>query len=207
MNTKLVGLFLVAITITTHVFPALSKFAREGEESCAVEENDWTLAPIHKAARDGNIEKIRELIGKSHDVNDVDYDKGWTPLHWAAANNHAKCAEELLHHGAEINKADDEDWTPLHVAAFHGNVSCFSTLLEHCPDTTLQIRTGVYAGLTAEALARENGHKEILDFFVLEIPAGHYLEVPEEHDSGIATTPAPANNLTKITTWLTEWWR
>ncbi|QQR49149.1 ankyrin repeat domain-containing protein [bacterium] len=159
MNKKFIGLFLATTIITTHAFPALSN------QSCT-QENDWALAPIHKAARDGQIETIRELIGKNHDVNDVDYDAGWTPLH---------------------------------VAAFHGNAQCFSVLIDHHSDTTLQISSGPYTGLTAEALAREKGHQEVLDFFVLEVPAPHFAD--------IEGTQEPAGKLAAIQDWWAEWWR
>jgi ankyrin repeat protein len=42
----------------------------------------------------------------------------WTPLHWAAQNNHSDALKALLNTGAiECNPQDDAGLTPLHLAA------------------------------------------------------------------------------------------
>ena len=42
--------------------------------------------PFHQAARDGDVDQIRELLQQGkYQVNCTD-NNGWTPLHWACDN-------------------------------------------------------------------------------------------------------------------------
>jgi len=63
----------------------------------------------------GRLEVARLLLEHSADVNARD-DDGWTPLHFAAYNDHVDVAELLLRHGADAGARDNEGLTPLDVA-------------------------------------------------------------------------------------------
>jgi ankyrin repeat protein len=41
---------------------------------------------------------------------------GWTPLHYASANNHIETAKLLLDAGADLNIEDEDGETPLYLA-------------------------------------------------------------------------------------------
>ena len=45
-------------------------------------------------------------------------EKGWTPLHMAAAGGHPSAINTLLNRGAHINVEDISGWTLLHEAAY-----------------------------------------------------------------------------------------
>ena len=65
-----------------------------------------------------NYEKIVELlIANGADVNakyeEAEYEKGKTPLHYAAREGNKEIAELLIANGANVNSLNDEKKTPL----------------------------------------------------------------------------------------------
>lgn len=56
---------------------------------------------------------------------DIDVDRinmaGMTALHQAVLDNNLVVVKLLLHHGAALNKKDEDSWTPLHAAAANGH--------------------------------------------------------------------------------------
>ena len=60
---------------------------------------------IHDAARDGNIETVKQHLAAGTDVN-AKNDGGYTPLHYAAFNGHKEIAELLIAKGADVNAKD-----------------------------------------------------------------------------------------------------
>jgi ankyrin repeat protein len=109
-----------------------------------------------EAARDGNIEAVRQhlaagadvnakndygstplhraaiteiaelLIAKGADVN-AKMDNGLTPLHYAASNDHKEITELLIAAGADVNAKDDRSGTPLDSA----NSGTYAPLRKH----------------------------------------------------------------------------
>ena len=71
---------------------------------------------IHEAARDGNIEAVKQHIAAGTDVNAKDV-FGWTLLLQAVAGGHKEIVELLIDNGAEVNGKTDEGWIPLSLAA------------------------------------------------------------------------------------------
>ena len=76
--------------------------------------------PLHQAAMScgDNYEKIVELlIANGADVNakyeEAEYEKGKTPLHYAAREGNKEIAELLIANGANVNSLNDEKKTPL----------------------------------------------------------------------------------------------
>jgi uncharacterized protein len=84
---------------------------------------------IFEASAAGEFERIERLIDERAPINGYSPD-GWTPLHLAAFFGHAKIAELLLAHGADvtaISKNSNRN-TPLH-AALAGNRKFVAGLL------------------------------------------------------------------------------
>jgi cytohesin len=86
---------------------------------------------IHKAAKEGNIEAVKQFIATGKDVNAKD-DLYGTPLHLAAEMGHKEIAELLIAKGADVNAKDNIGWTPLH----------FATVLDHKEIVELLIAAG-----------------------------------------------------------------
>jgi len=59
-------------------------------------------SPLHQAAADGQIERVKALLSEGADVNVRHIDRE-TPLHYAARRGHREIVEVLLAHGADVN--------------------------------------------------------------------------------------------------------
>ena len=71
--------------------------------------------PLHKAAKDGDVSEVKELLAKGAEVNAKGKD-GETPLHWAALLGHLDVVKELLAKGAEVNAKNKYGYMPLDLA-------------------------------------------------------------------------------------------
>ena len=81
-------------------------------------------APLHDAAREGDVEAIQRLLAAGADPNAKAAYLGDTPLHTAALMGHADAIAALLKGGADpnANAANDADGdTPLHWAVGEGH--------------------------------------------------------------------------------------
>ena len=70
-----------------------------------------------QAARDGDIEVVKQHLAAGADVNTKD-DHEYTPLHWAAMEGRREVAELLISQGANVNAKSRTGSTPLQYAAF-----------------------------------------------------------------------------------------
>ncbi len=96
---------------------------------------------IYEAAREGNIEAVKQHIAAGTDVNAKDND-GWTPLFIAAGKGHKEIVELLLANGAEVNAKGDGGVTPLLVAAASGYKEITELLLADGADVSAKIDDG-----------------------------------------------------------------
>ena len=71
---------------------------------------------LFKAATEGNIERIKQLIADGADVNAKNRD-GTTPLQTAAIRGHKEFLELLIANGADVNAKNEDGMTPLHCTA------------------------------------------------------------------------------------------
>ena len=67
---------------------------------------------IHDAAREGNIEAVKQHLNAGTDVNEKNR-IGLTPLHCAALWGHKETAELLINKGTDVNAKDDDGSIPL----------------------------------------------------------------------------------------------
>ena len=74
------------------------------------------MAPIHNAARNGNLNRVKAFLNQGVPVN-ARNETRWTPLHYAAYNGHLSVVQELLKRGAHVNPRSLYGITPLHYAA------------------------------------------------------------------------------------------
>jgi len=104
---------------------------------------------IHHAARDGNIEAVKQHIAAGTDVNAKGYDPwgkeigGWTSLHLAAIYGHKEIAELLIAKGADVNAKDGRGgWTALHDAASEGHKEIAELLIDNSADVNAETDLG-----------------------------------------------------------------
>lgn len=94
-------------------------------------------AKLVKAARNGQLQEVRELVEKHGvDVNEVNI-TSQTALYAAATNNHVEIVRYLLDHKADINARDLGTRTPLMDSAFYGQAAALELLLQRGADTEL----------------------------------------------------------------------
>jgi ankyrin repeat protein len=91
--------------------------------------------PIHYAAYNGDLEKVKEIIEMDPNEINVKDRLDFTPLHLASGKGHSEIVEFLLNHGADIESEMFDRETPLLVAArfagHDGKYETIKTLLEH----------------------------------------------------------------------------
>jgi ankyrin repeat protein len=86
-------------------------------------------APVADAARQGDLETVRELLRAGEDVNAAQGD-GMSALHWAAEHGDAAMVEALVFAGAELQSVTRIGaYTPLHIASRNGKVEAAQALL------------------------------------------------------------------------------
>ncbi|PAA91090.1 hypothetical protein BOX15_Mlig031194g3, partial [Macrostomum lignano] len=81
-----------------------------------------SMTPAHVAAAAGSVNSLAWALRARPDwLTMPDSERGWTPLHWAAACGHVTCASLLVDLGAPhtvFNAAMKDGWTPLDCALF-----------------------------------------------------------------------------------------
>ena len=92
------------------------------------------------AARDGDLEAIKQHIAEDADVNALHFDM--PPLTWAALMGQTEAAELLLRHGANINGRNKDENTALHLAVFLGRAETAELLLKNGADVQARNNDG-----------------------------------------------------------------
>ena len=87
------------------------------------------MAPIHNAARNGNLNRVKAFLNQGVPVNSRNA-YGYTPLHEAAYSGRLSVVQELLKRGAHVNPRTIYGETPLHIAAFYRSPHIIHALMK-----------------------------------------------------------------------------
>jgi ankyrin repeat protein len=118
-------------------------------------------AEIHKAAYDGDINKVRELLQKGVKPDERD-SFGGTALHAAMFQKNMEIVKLLLQHHFDINAQGTQNgYTPLHDAVWANNMEAIKLLLGEGAKTNLRGKDG----LTPYGKAKKEGKTEIVKYF------------------------------------------
>ncbi|CAM9397772.1 unnamed protein product [Discosporangium mesarthrocarpum] len=113
---------------------------------------------LHKAAHNGDLGKVKELIDKGEiDVNEPGAAER-RPLHRAAGGNNVEIMNYLLEKGAPVGQADKSGRTALHWAAISGHKEATEILLAKESDLLAQTSSGS----TPFSAACEGGRIEVV---------------------------------------------
>lgn len=131
------------------------------------------ISPLHKAAEQGEVETLRELLASGHDVNGQEEEQGYTSLHLTSAEGHLSATRLLLESGADPNLMDFEGYTPLHLAAAQGQIEVISVLLTAGSNVDSQSRDGSAPLHVAASKRHTNAVMNLLE-------AGATVDLPDE---------------------------
>jgi ankyrin repeat protein len=81
-----------------------------------VAEDSYYGTPIHAAAQQCRLSVVKLLVAKGVNVNIRNSHNGMTPLDGAICKDCVDVAEYLLEHGANPNRAENDDKTPLQLS-------------------------------------------------------------------------------------------
>src|SRR5437660_1580397 len=113
------------------------------------EKNPPSDAALRKAAQDGDLQAVKDLLAKGADVNAKD-DKGKTALLWAApARDNPEMMRLLIAKGADVNAKDNDGETALMIAAGQSNPGILAELIEAGADINAQNNSGGTALMAA----------------------------------------------------------
>jgi ankyrin repeat protein len=118
-------------------------------------------AEIHKAAYNGDINKVRELLQKGVKPDERD-SFGGTALHAAMFQKNIQIVKLLLQNGFDINAQGTQNgYTPLHDAVWANNLEAAKLLLDEGAKTNLKGKDG----LTPLGKAKNEKKTEIVKYF------------------------------------------
>ncbi|XP_027334192.1 E3 ubiquitin-protein ligase MIB1-like [Abrus precatorius] len=169
-------LYAAARSHSCEVFKVLLDSAlspRECESGGAqVEEvfkRDMVNRAIHAAARGGNWEMLKQLVGSASGVLGYRDAQGFTVLHTAAGRGQVQVVRNLLASVDIINLTDAQGNTALHVASYRGHLPVVDILVlaspsvalltNHYGDTFLHMAV---AGFRSPGFSRLDKHTELM---------------------------------------------
>lgn len=95
-----------------------------------------------RAAQDGNLSKLEQLVNKNPHRLCASDSTGYTPLHYAARGGHVECVRFLLQERACVDARTSGGATALHRAAFIGKDVICSLLLQAKASAIIQDSDG-----------------------------------------------------------------
>ncbi len=117
---------------------------------------------LFNAARMGDTDTLRELIGQGADIN-VQDERGYTPLIIACYNGQPEAARLLLESGANVNAQDFGGNTALMGVCFKGYPDIAELLIARGADLNVQHGNGGTALMFATLFGRNQLVKVMLD--------------------------------------------
>jgi ankyrin repeat protein len=129
------------LALKGHHFELVEKLLQAG---ASLTRDNWGIAPIHTAAKEGDCVLIKYLCEKQKTLVNFpsQNDKKSTPLHLAAAGGQLEAVKTLVALGAPLNARDRDGKTPLHFAFQNGHEQVAKYLLQHAADITLTMNGG-----------------------------------------------------------------
>ena len=115
---------------------------------------------IHRAAYEGRVDEVRDLLENDLDVNSRD-SFGGTALHAAMFQSNTDIVRLLIDAGFDVNAVGPNNgYTPLHDAVWGNNLPALKILVENGGDTSIK---GL-KGMTPLDKARNEGKNDIVRY-------------------------------------------
>lgn len=134
---------------------------------------------LHLAAEKGRLEVCKHLLELRADICALD-NKGQTPLHYAAQNDHSQVVAVFLKHKPDVMMQQNaEGSTCVHIAAMKGSVAVIKELLK-CNPSGITTARNKRKFATPLLLAASGGHK-----VVVEVLIAHGASASDEDADGM----------------------
>jgi len=149
-----------------------------------------SIVALYLAAQHGYADIVRCLIDAGANVDAVEDDGGFAPIHVACQNGHVDTVSVLIDPGgADPNlAAGTSAWRPLHYAAQDG----YSNVVERLVRAGADQSTPTADGHTALHMAAENGHHETVKMLLKAARAHAMTREPDNATAAAAAVKAAA---------------
>jgi len=117
---------------------------------------------IWEAAKQGDVDAVKQFIVAGEDVNAKGGEWDMTPLHLAVREGHKEIVEILIAEGAPLNAKGVGGFTPLHLAAEEGHKAVADLLISNGADVNAKNEYGS----TPLFYATADGQKEIAELLI-----------------------------------------
>ena len=118
--------------------------------------------PLMLAARTGNADAVKMLLGAGAEVDAKETWNGQTALMWAAAAGHGPVVQVLIDHRADIHARSNSGATALIFAVRRGDMAAVRALLAAGAD----VNAARPDGATTLRVAVINGHEDLVDLLL-----------------------------------------
>jgi hypothetical protein len=95
------------------------------------------MGDIWEAAKAGDLNEVKRLVGQDPGLLDADDGSGWTPLMKASNKGHLEVVRWLVHKGAAIDEQSGNGYTGLSLASTNGYTPVARLLVEKGADPSL----------------------------------------------------------------------
>ena len=115
---------------------AIQEALKNTEQRIRIEDDKGEM-PIHKLARQGCLDSVREVLDSLQKTDSVKTDLNWqdkqgkTPLFYAIEYGHLKLVQLFLDRGADVMVENNNGWTVLHTAVQADSIECAEIILSH----------------------------------------------------------------------------
>ena len=152
---------IIAVMVTALCWAPMCLAETQKKDKAAgtdIEGLEITDAPLHMAAGDGALEKVKEFLAKGMDVNGRDV-LGSTPLMFAALAGDVEICKVLVENKADIQAQNKDGITALMYASAQGHMPVVEYLVEKGANINVADNDGKSALTYAKADNRENVEK------------------------------------------------
>jgi ankyrin repeat protein len=128
------------------------------------QEDDNFLSPISLAAKNGDLEIVKILLGEGAEAENTEpEDVQFYPLYVAAENGQLKIVKFLIEKGLSVNLPNTEGINPLYIAILNGHEEVANFLVKSKESFCEDEEDGCCSIL---CYAAENGHENVVRFLV-----------------------------------------
>jgi ankyrin repeat protein len=136
--------------------------------------------PLMQAAKNGQVEVVRELLARGADPNQCDQENACTALWLAAITNRpeqAQIVRLLIDAGAQVNTRSQQGDTALMASVASGNVRAAQTLIQAGADVSIRNLSGE----TALYLAERERNSPMVALLKRHTPVGAKFAAADRH--------------------------